>query len=71
MKKELNFVEFSNHAFTFCQMMKQELEQEKKHALNARCKPANWNGISSYLCYALGEKPSPKEIEKIAHKYNF
>ena len=38
-----------NHSLTISKMIADEREQERKHALNSRCKPANYAGVAGYI----------------------
>ena len=52
-----------NHTLTINRMIKEELEQDKKHLANKRCKPANWNRVASYIEYATGVKCTGEEVK--------
>ena len=69
--KNLDIGGLMNHVCATSNMVRQEWEQERKHANNARCKPANWGGVASYIEYAFGIECTAEEVDKAAHSYNF
>lgn len=54
-----------NHSITISSMIAAEQEQERKHAINPRCKPANFGGVASYIEYATGIKCSAEDVKKV------
>ena len=68
--KDLNIGGIINHTITLNNMIKAELERERKHAENARCKPADWGGIAYFIEYAFGIKCSEEELLKELKFYN-
>lgn len=65
---------FFNMAANVSQRIRQELAQERKHALNPRCKPANWGSIASYISdksVGLGEPVSEETVRDWAHNRNW
>ena len=51
-----------NHSANIMGMIRDEIEQEQKHLKNARCKPANWNGIACYIESATGISCTGEEV---------
>lgn len=60
-----------NHSTAIYHMVREQLNQERKHLENARCKPANWDGVSSYIEYATGVIVAPEDVAFEAHNFNF
>ena len=52
-------------------MVREQLDQERKHLENARCKPANWDGVSAYIEYATGVIVAPEDVAFEAHNFSF
>lgn len=69
--KNLDSIGLFNHVASLASMMRRELDQERKHASNPRCKPANWGSLISFIEYAFEISPTAEEIEKCAHEYNW
>lgn len=59
-----------NHSTTIYRMMRTELQQEKRHASNHRCKPASWDGVANYIEYATGVKATGEEVRAYALQMN-
>ena len=57
-----------NHSMTISNMIAVEQERERKHAINPRCKPANFGGVASYIEYATGVKCSAEDVKKVLTK---
>lgn len=53
-----------NHSLTISNMIADERERERKHALNPRCKPADYTGVAGYIEYATGIHCTADEVEK-------
>lgn len=68
--KNLEIGGLLNHVVATSNMIKQEMEQEQKHANNARCKPANWGGVASYIEYGFGIKCTGEEVRKALETYH-
>ena len=60
-----------NHSTTIYHMVREQLNQEQKHLQNARCKPANWGGVSAYIEHATGVVVSPEDVAFEAHNFSF
>lgn len=58
-----------NHSLTISNMIADEREQERKHALNPRCKPANYAGVAGYIEYATGIQCTVDEVEKALTRF--
>ena len=58
-----------NHSLTISKMIADEREQERKHALNPRCKPANYAGVAGYIEYATGIQCTADEVEKALTRF--
>lgn len=58
-----------NHSLTISNMIADEREQECKHALNPRCKPANYVGVASYIEYATGIHCTADEVKKALTRF--
>lgn len=66
---------FINLAVMIGNDFRRELQQERKHINNRRCKPANWEAIASFLNdpYFGGFNPpvTEQDVIKWAHEYNW
>ena len=60
-----------NHSTTIYHMVREQLNQEKKHLENARCKPAYWGGVSAYIENATGVVVPPEVVASEAHNFSF
>lgn len=65
---------FFNLAVTVGNMVREELEQERKWVNNKRCKAPNWGSIAHYLSdekVGLGTEITAQEVEEVAHNFNW
>lgn len=69
--KDLKIGGLINHVCAVSNMVKAELEQERKHANNARCKPANWGSVATYIEYGFGIECTGDEVREAVESYNF
>lgn len=53
-----------NHSLTISNMIADEREQERKHALNPRCKPANYAGWQATLSMLLESSVQQMKLKK-------
>ena len=58
-----------NHSLTISNMIADEREQARKHALNPRCKPADYTGVADYIEYATGIHCTADEVEKTLTRF--
>lgn len=68
--KDLNIGGLINHTTTLNNMIKEQLERDRKHAENARCKAGQWGGVVSYIEYAFGIKCTEEELLEKINFYN-
>lgn len=54
-----------NHSLTISNM----IADEREHALNPRCKPANYAGVAGYIEYATGIQCTADEVEKALTRF--
>lgn len=54
-----------NHSLTISNMIADEREQERKHALNPRCKPANYAGVAGYMSTLLESPVQQMKLKKL------
>ncbi len=62
--KDLDIGGLINHTTTLNSMIKENLEKDRKHAENARCKAGNWGGVVNYIEYAFDIKCTEEELLK-------
>lgn len=58
-----------NHSLTISNMIADEREQARKHALNPRCKPADYTGVAGYIEYATGIHCTADEVKKALTRF--
>ena len=69
--RQFDINDFANVSANFTTMMKQEQEKAEKHALNPRCKDADYGGVQSYISEVVGINCTVEMLQKIAKKYKF
>ena len=68
--KELNIGGLINHTITLNNMIKEELEKDRKHAENARYKAGQWGGVVNYIEHAFGIECTEEELLEKLKIYN-